>query len=192
MAPAVRPSGAWLPAMPTDAKQNFLRVRSASPAASCMAAAIWLTFGVWMYLDQEDSIAARRLQDATSTEPAFLRASCHRNTYRSGPRAFLTKTYAYVPSPPGGPRSWYAVDDRIAFQSLAACEAEVGLASSKFRRSHVWYDRSSPWKARWDLDEPSSSPILWFFGASAVVMLWPAMASLRRRAGVKASGAAGG
>jgi hypothetical protein len=174
--------------MPSAERFAFVQTRSASLGESLLILLLWLAAGVWFYNQQENLVASRKLRDAVSTDVVFLTAACHRNTYRSGPRAFLTKIYVYVPKPSGDPKTSYEVEDPIPYRSLDECEAELALAGSKFRRLHVWYDRNFPWKARWSLDEPSSNPILWFFGAGAVVILWPALAANRRRRAAQADG----
>ena len=174
--------------MPHTAKHKFIRVRSASLGESCVILLLWLTFGLWIYNHQENAAAVRRLHDPVSTEAEFLRASCHRNTYRSGPRTFLIATYVYTPMSPGGPKTSYEIEDPIHHRSFEECEAEVGLAGPKSRRLNVWYERSHPWKSSWTLDETSLNPILWFFGVGAVVILWLALAANRSRRDAEVSG----
>lgn len=178
--------------MPIPTKPKLIQVRSASLGESCVILFFWLAFGVWGYNHHENTVAARRLPDPVSTEPEFLKASCHRNTYRSGPRNLLVKTYIYVPTPPGGPKSAYEIEDSIPYDSAQACQADVGSASSKHQRLQVWYDRRNPWKSSWTLEETSSKPILWFFGAGAAIIVGLAIAAVRNRRMNAASGKSDG
>lgn len=158
----------------------WLEPGRASPAVCYVASVLFLLFGAFLVWRHEQGLAAQRLVQPTVAVPEFLQASCKLKR-PNGSIAFMRKTYAYVPNPPGGPKASYELVDQIRYDTLRACEADLASAGQRHVRSQLWYDQRYPWLALWTLEEVSPAPIVWFTSACAGITFCLGLAAARRR-----------
>lgn len=151
-----------------------------SPAVCYVVSVLFLLFGAFLVWRHEQGLAAQRLVQPTLAVPEFRQASCKLKR-SNGQIAFMHKTYAYVPNPPGGPQASYELVDQIRYDRLQACEADLASAGQRHVRSQLWYDQRYPWLALWTLEEVSAAPVVWFTSACAGITLWTGLAAAARR-----------
>lgn len=119
-------------------------------------AMLFLALGVGFYFFDLQRKEELRLTNPATANVKLIEARC------LGPsgkvRLHMFKTYVYTSKPSGG---IYKAYDSVEYASPSECASDLPNASSIFPHTFVWYDPGAPWDARWSLDEPSSTPILW-------------------------------
>ncbi len=150
-----------MPLAPEKSDPPNIQSRTASAGFCYLLSALWLGMGVYIYTLHEEKSAPLRLAEPTTIEVQFQGARCYPDPRRRN-RAIMEQTYTYVPELASEQSNKYEVIDLVRQPSLEACELALPQANKNPSRSHVWYDKTVPTKARWDIDNDSPHFIIWF------------------------------
>jgi hypothetical protein len=147
--------------VPEKTSPPNLKSKTASAGFCYLLSALWVGMGVYIYTLHENKSAPLRLAEPTTIEVTFERARCYPDPYRKK-RALMEQTYSYAPDTANALGKRYEVLDLVRQPSLETCELALPQATRNPPRSHVWYDKAVPAKARWDIDNDSPNFIIWF------------------------------
>ena len=118
-------------------------------------AILFLLLGILASIFEQQRAEELRFINPIAINVNLVGATCSGQSGKQRPHMF--RTYVYSPQQAGS----YKTYDSIEYASVLDCKADLSNASAIFPRTHVWYDQSTPWDARWTLEEPSPLVPFW-------------------------------